>query len=233
MRNISICIPTWNRYEMTLECFSKVHHVKEVTEVVIVDDCSTNGAYEKLQEYAKDNPKIKLFKNEKNIDCYRNKHRSIELATNNWCCLWDSDNIFGFDYLTRIFQMQQWENDTIYTPCFAEPSFSFKQFSGLLITRHNIHRWIDEPMFEVMLNACNYFVNRNEYLKVWDGGVDPVTSDSIYVVSKWLEAGNKIQVVGDMVYHHRIHNDGHYNNNVHRTQPGFHESILHKLRSMI
>lgn len=233
MRNISICIPEWNRYEMTLECFSKVHHVEEVTEIVIVDDCSTNGAYEKLQEYAKENPKIKLYRNERNIDCFRNKKNAIELATNNWCCLWDSDNIFDFGYLARIFQIQEWRNDTLYAPDFAKPTFCYEQFSDLLITKENVAGWMDVPMFSTLLNTCNYFVNRKEYLKVWDGSIDPVTSDSIYVCYKWLEAGNKIQVVSGLSYFHRIHDSGHYNGNLHRTPEGFHESILHKLRSMI
>ena len=232
MRTLSIAIPTFNRYEMTVESFVKVLGVDEVKEVVIVDDCSTDGSYEKLVEYFKDEPKVKVFRNEKNLDCYFNKKQAIEKCTGDWVILLDSDNLIDFGYLYSLFQILDWKKDTIYTPDFAMPSFSFQQFSGLLVTKGNVAKWIDEPMFEVMMNAANYFVNRNEYLKVWDGSIDPVTSDSIFTTYNWLNAGNKIQVVDGLHYQHRVHDGSHYQNNVHRTEKGFHESVLNKLREL-
>lgn len=233
MREISICIPTWQRTDLLFECFEKVKGNDNITEIVIVDDASDWKIWEEIQERAKDNPKIKLFRNDVNLDCYANKHRSIELASNQWCCLWDSDNVFDFGYLYSLFQILDWKKDTIYTPDFAMPTFSFQQFSGLLITKGNVAGWVDAPMFSTMLNAANYFVNRDEYLRVWDGsGIDPVTSDSIFTTYNWLAAGNKIQVVDGLHYQHRIHPHGHYNNNVARTPAGFHESILNKLRNL-
>lgn len=232
MREISVCIPSYNRFEMTVQVFEKIYDVDEVTEIIISDDCSTDDSYDKLVEYAKKFHKIRVFRNQENQDCYRNKKTSIELATNEWCCLWDSDNIFSYDYLFRLFQNPHWDKNTIYTPDFAEPTFNFTQFSGLLITKENVSKWIDAPLFETMLNANNFFVNRNEFLKVWDGSTDPVTSDSIFTTYNWLKAGNKIQVVGGLKYFHRIHDSGHYNSNVHRTPIGFHDSILQKLREL-
>lgn len=232
MRPISIAIPSYNRYEMTVESFAKVLGVEEVTEIVIVDDCSTDGSYEKLVEHFKNEPKVKVYRNESNLDCYRCKREAIEKCTGDWVILLDSDNCVDFGYLYSLFQILDWRKDTIYTPDFAMPTFSFQQFSGLLVTKGNVSSWIDEPMFEVMLNAANYFVNRNEYLKVWDGSVDPVTSDSIFTTYNWLKAGNKIQVVDGLHYQHRIHDGSHYKNNVHRTEQGFHESILNKLRRL-
>lgn len=233
MRTLSIAIPSYNRFEMTIESFVKVLNVDEVREVVIVDDCSTDGSYERLIEYFKDEPKVKIFRNESNQDCYRNKREAVEKCTSDWVILLDSDNIIDFGYLHSLFQNLNWKKGTIYTPDFAADTFCFHQFSGLLVTKGNVARWIDEPLFSTMLNAANYFVNREEYLRVWDGSVDPVTSDSIFTTYNWLNAGNKIQVVDGLKYHHRIHPNGHYNNNVGRTPLGFHESLLNKLREMI
>lgn len=233
MRELSIAIPSYNRFEMVIESFERVLNVDEVKEVIIVDDCSTDGSYEKLCEHFKNEPKVKVFKNDKNEDCYKNKKISVEKCISNWIILLDSDNSIDFGYLYSLFQILDWKEDTIYTPDFAMPTFSFQQFSGLLITKGNISRWIDEPLFETMLNASNFFINRNEYLKVWDGSVDPVTSDSIYFTYKWLESGRKIQVVDGLKYNHRVHSGSHYQNNVHRTQLGFHESVLNKLKELI
>jgi glycosyltransferase involved in cell wall biosynthesis len=187
--------------------------------------------YELLQKYFVTLPKVKHFRNDYNQDCYRNKKTAIELATNKWCCLWDSDNVFNIDYLDRIFE-REWDNNTIYTPGFAAPHFDFRRYEGLIITKENVSAYIDLPMFETMLNANNFFVNREEYLKAWDGSVDPVTSDSIFMCYNWLKSGRKIMVVPGLTYQHTVHPGSHYVNNNHRTAPGLHESILHNFREM-
>lgn len=233
MRQISVCIPTYERVEMLFESFEKVKDNDNISEIIIVDDASSMEVYERIKERAKENDKIKLFRNDTNRDCHYNKMTAISLVSNEWCCLWDSDNVFDFSYLYSLFQNLRWDERTIYTPSFAEPTFSFEQFAGLLITKGNVSRWIDEPMFETMLNASNFFVNKKQYLKVWDGSVDPVTSDSIFFAYKWLEAGNKIQVVEGMRYFHRVHSGSHYQNNVARTPNGFHESVLNNLRQLV
>ena len=78
----------------------------------------------------------------------------------------------------------------------------------------------------------NYFVNRDEYLRVWDGSIDPVTSDSLYQNYNWLNGGNSIYVVPNLTYEHRVHSGSHYQNNVRRTPQGFHDSIIEKLKNM-
>lgn len=231
-RIISVAIPTYQRVDLLFESFAQVISNDNVGEIVIVDDASELDVYRKIEERAKENEKIKLFRNETNRDCYWNKYTAMSHATNDWCILLDSDNVIGFDYLYHLFQEVSWQPDTIYTPSFAEPLFDFRPFQGLTITKNNVANYINEPMFETMLNACNFFVNKKSYLKVWDGSVDPVTSDSIYFCLKWLEQGFKIKVVDGLTYHHRIHGSSHYNSNVSRTPVGFHESILNKLKNM-
>ncbi len=228
---ISICIPTYNRYEMTIQCFEQILHDYRVSEVVISDDASTDDSFDKLCDYFKHEPKVKLYRNEVNLDCFANKMRSVELATNDWLMLIDSDNIVGVDYLDIIFDYA-WHNDIILTPDFAAPHFDFMAYSGLLVTADNVAEYIDKPMAEVFLNACNYFVNRQEYLNTWNAEIDPVTSDSIWFAYNWLKKGNGIYVTKDLTYTHRVHSGSHYQNNVARTPNGFHESVLNKLREL-
>jgi len=230
-RKISLCIPTYNREEMLIESFEKVHDEQMIDEIVISDDHSDRELYFRMEKRLQRYPKVKIFRNDINIDCYRNKMRSLELASNDWCCLWDSDNIFNVDYTYRLCQIKEWDADTIYTPAYAEPHFDFRAFSGLTVTRENVNGWIDEPMFKTMLNACNFFVNRKNYLETWDGGVDPVTSDSEYFSYCWLKSGRKIKVVEGLMYFHRVHEGSHFKNNNHRTN-GFDLIVDQKIRSL-
>lgn len=231
-QRVTIAIPTFNRAEMTIESFFDVYSDDRVDEIIIVDDASDYDIYEDLKSMTDALPKVKLYRNITNQDCYRNKMTAISFATNDWCILLDSDNKINKSYLDVIFNLPEWDNRTVYTPSFAQPHFNFTPYSGVLLSKEFVSEYIDKPMLEVCLNAANYLVNKNEYLKVWDGTVDPVTSDSIYQCYNWLKAGNKIYIVPNLKYEHRVHDGSHYQNNVKRTPEGFHESVLKKLREL-
>ena len=48
MEKISICIPTWNRYDLTKKCFEQVLNDDRIAEILINDDNSTDGSYQRL-----------------------------------------------------------------------------------------------------------------------------------------------------------------------------------------
>lgn len=229
-RKISICIPTYNRYEYTKQAIEQVLEDNRVDEVVISDDCSTDGSFLKLQEFFISNPKVKVYCNESNLDCYKNKHQSLKLATNDWCILFDSDNILTTEYIDVLYSFLEWSPNTVYQPCFLKPHFDFRKYAGTLLNNSNVAQYITKV--ETLLNAQNCFVNKNEYLKVWDGSIDPVTSDSLYFNYCWLKAGNNILPVAGLYYDHRVHSGSHYQNNVSRTPKGFHNSILEKIKQL-
>jgi len=99
---ISVCLTNYNRSNLLFEAVANIVMDERVDEVVISDDCSDEKIYQTVLWQFKDFPKVKIYRNESNIDCYRNKARSLELAVNDWCCLWDSDNIFDKSYIDRI-----------------------------------------------------------------------------------------------------------------------------------
>lgn len=228
MPKVSICIPTYNRFEMTMEAIQHVYHDERVGEVIIVDDCSNMDVYMKLVMAADAAPKIKLFRNEKNLDCYLNKREAVSFASNDFVCLWDSDNIFTTEYLDRIYSYD-WSPGVIFQPSFASPHFDYTRYERLVITKNNVASYMQKPLFPTLLNTCNFFVNRDEYLSVFDDKVEPVTSDSIYFNYCWIAAGNSIFVVPNLSYTHRVHSQSHYQNNVHRTPNLFHEHTEQKL----
>jgi len=230
-RKVSLCVPTWERTDMVIEAFEQVHDDERIDEIVIVDDASNQDVYDwlfsKLHKYRK----VFLSRNPENLDCYFNKARALKLAKNDWCILLDSDNIIDRKYLDTIYDYE-WNENVILTPCYAAPHFSFHAYSGICVTQHNISELIDKPLFEVALNAMNYFVNKHQYLKVFDDTVNPHTSDSIYQAYNWLKSGKAIYITPRLKYEHRVHKNSHYQNNLHKTPEGFHNQILQSLREM-
>ena len=91
MRQINICIPTWNRVEMTLKSFEKVYSDARIRNIIIVDDCSELKYYYDLKERCDKLEKVKLYRNITNRDCYANKYVATSLSTSDFCIILDSD----------------------------------------------------------------------------------------------------------------------------------------------
>jgi glycosyltransferase involved in cell wall biosynthesis len=234
--NISLCITNFNRSTLLLESFKQVIDDPRISEIVIVDDCSDPAIYREVVEnvWKPNGHKVKLFSNEKNLDCYRNKREAISKASNEWGIIFDSDNILTKSYLDRIENLfiGGLNTKTVYQPSFAQPHFDFTKYESFLIDKSNVGKYLEDDTFGTMLNAMNYFVNRDEYLKVWDGSVDPVTSDSIFQNFNWFKAGNNMYVVPGLYYEHRVHDGSHYQNNHRRTPRGFHKQVEDQLKAL-
>ena len=205
---ISICVPTWNRFEHTINCFSKILADERVGEVVINDDNSTDDSFLMLQEFYKDEPKVKLYKNNERLKVHGNKYCSIAQADNDWCILFDSDNTIDTAYLDRIYQLD-WKSNTIYQPSFAKPHFDYRSLCNIY-NKNNIKEHIDKRMFDCMLNTQNFFVNRSEYLDTWEDEENINGADSIYFNYLWLQKGNSIEVVDGLEYDHLVHDGSFY-----------------------
>lgn len=234
---ISVCIPTYNRTQLLFDSFVQVINDDRISEIVIVDDCSSDEIYNTIAWYCKDIPKVKLYRNNENKDCYSNKREAVSRATNDWVILLDSDNVIDRNYVDQLYSAN-WNEKQIFQPSYAKPHFDFRKYETFYIDHSTVSQYMEDPTFQTMLNACNYFVNKQEYLRVWDGSVNPVTSDSIFMAYNWLKAGNSFYIVPNMHYQHRVDNHGkeersHYAQNFRRTGKGFHEDIVNKIKAMI
>lgn len=232
MRTITIAITTHQRYEYLIESFHAVLDDPRVSEIVIVSDADEKLLFDKIKLFCDPYAKIKLYRNDINLDCYRNKRKAVSMSSNEWCEVLDSDNVIDKTFLDRLFAIEFWEPDTAYQPTFAKPCFDFNEFAGLVATKKNVSEFLTKyRMFSTCLNAMNYFINRDEYLRVWDGNVNPHTADSLFQNYNWIDKGNRIRFVEGLEYFHRIHNGSHYQNNVHKTG-NFYQIIENRLKAM-
>lgn len=237
---IDICITSYNRDDVTIKSFEKVLHDPRVNLIHIVDDHSDTGFYKSLQIKVDrvnsdgnfSRTKVFLYRNERNLDCYRNKYTALGKAQSEFAIILDSDNVIDIDYLDAIYA-HTWHPSRIMQPSFARPHFDFRELSGARLHAFNIANTLDQyKSAETMLNAMNYFVHASMYREVFDDATDPVTSDSLYMNCRWIELGGEIFVVPGMEYDHPISKDSHYKHNVKRTPSGFHESIVKRLKSL-
>jgi glycosyltransferase involved in cell wall biosynthesis len=189
---------------------------ERIKEIIISDDNSND--YEILEEKILkiNNEKIKLYKNKKNLKCYTNKYLSVSRSSENWVILLDSDNIIKKDYLDVIYQ-NDWKKDTIYCPEKALPNFIYSNFLSLgEIDKKNANHF-NLFQYDTLLNTCNYFFNKEEYVKIWnliefDSDLT-LGVDTIFFNTNWIKFGNKLKVIKNLEYNHTVRNDGDYSKN--------------------
>lgn len=230
MKKLSVCYTNWNRYELIVDSFLAIIDHPLVEEIIISDDASDIAIYGKLKIMCNLFPKVKLHRNENNLNCYHNKYKAASLASNRFILMLDSDNTFSHKFLD-VLAKEEWEFDTALMPSFSKPLFDYRQFEGQTITKENVAENMNYPLFRVMLNCCNYFVNKKFYMDCFDLKFNPFTADSIYINKKWLENGGKIKVVEGLEYFHLIHKESHYQTNQHLTG-NILDEIENELRKM-
>lgn len=215
-RTLTLAITTFNRTDMLYECFSAIRNDERITEIVIVDDCSSPACFQHLSTYFEllKCDKIKIFRNNSNLGVYRNKKRSVELSTSEWVIVFDSDNIIGKDYIDRIFSFD-WNPDHAYLPEFAKPTFDYRNFSGMTIAKNNAASISQHRGFGALINTMNALYHKETYLQLWNTEtiIEPNNSDSIYLNYLFLNAGKKLSVVKGLEYFHRVHKGSHYQQN--------------------
>ncbi len=227
---IGLAITHYNRFPLLRNCFVQVLEDPRIVEVVISDDASNDGSWSWICEQYGHHPKIRLHRNVKNLDCHFNKQVAMRQSTAKWVVLFDSDNIIGLDYLDALEKLDL-QPDTAYCPSFAKPHFDYRGFEGIVVDRTNVAGLAKSTTFLTALNTCNYLVHRESYLAVWDGSINPHTADSIYQNCRWLESGRKLVLVAGLSYFHRVHEQSHYKQNVHRTGD-FAKQVERRLKEM-
>jgi len=94
---ISIIITLYNCKEYIIDSVKSVEsQTHKNWELIIVDDCSTDGSFEIIQEYLNfiNDNRIKLIKNDKNIGCYCSVNEGILVSTGDFITRLDSDDKF-------------------------------------------------------------------------------------------------------------------------------------------
>jgi len=228
MRKITLALTHFNRFEFLLEALGQVLSDPRISEIVISDDCSTDGSYERLVPHFAGG-KVRTHQNLYNQDCYKNKRIAVELSPPGWVLLFDSDNVLSPAYLDELFRIDPWDPQTAYCPTFAEPHFDYRTLAGLRVTAGNVAQHVSRPSFLTALNTANYFFQRDEYLRVWDGSLNPHTADSLFQNYNWLKGGNALYFVPGLRYGHRVHDKSHYKLE-HKKTGNLAKEIEHKLR---
>ena len=97
---VSICIPNYNNADYLDVCIqSALDQTYSNTEVVLVDDNSTDTSWEIAQKYA---DRIKIYQNASNIGQPRNTNKCIELSKGKYLVILHSDDMLLPNFAQRL-----------------------------------------------------------------------------------------------------------------------------------
>ena len=109
---VSVIMPVYNTKEYVWEAIESIlNQTFKEFEFIIVDDWSTDWSYEICEEYAKNDKRIRLYKNEKNSWVAYTKNRLISLTTTDYLVSQDSDDVSFSDRLKLEYEFLERHKD--------------------------------------------------------------------------------------------------------------------------
>ena len=94
MPKVSVIMPVYNTEKYLPEAISSILNQDFLDfEFIILDDFSTDNSWEIIQEFAKKDERIRVFKNTENKWISFCRNRLVELANTEFLCNQDSDDI--------------------------------------------------------------------------------------------------------------------------------------------
>lgn len=92
---VSIITPTWN---CALYICDTIRSILAQTytnwELIISDDCSTDGTYEAIKQYLRNDERIKYISNDHNSGAAVTRNNALKIAQGRWIAFLDSDDLW-------------------------------------------------------------------------------------------------------------------------------------------
>lgn len=206
MDKISIIIPTFNRKEMLSEAIDSVlKQTYKEKEIIIVDDCSSDGTEEMLRE--KYNEKVNYYKNKKNSGCGFSRKLGYEKSTGKYIVFMDDDDIYcDNNFFEKA--ISAFNNNIAFVSANSKIKYEVEnkiEYKPLNINGEiNGLEYLEKFQFEYMKpNSTFTTVFSRECLKKGDfDKMEMVNDASIYL--RALLAGNAI-ILEDVIGIYRVH----------------------------
>lgn len=107
---VTVYIPTFNRRELLQRAVKSVQNqTYQNLEIIIVDDCSTDGTQEYLARLAKEDKRVRYFVKEKNSGACVSRNIAIENAKGEFITGLDDDDYFFKNRISRF--IEDWSDD--------------------------------------------------------------------------------------------------------------------------
>lgn len=107
---VSIIVPVYNEEKYIKRCINSIMLQQlDSFEIVIVDDCSTDGTCLIVEELAQKHKQIVFFRNDRNYGAGYTKNRALSLCRGKYVCFVDSDDFLFGNSLNQVYKLAEKE----------------------------------------------------------------------------------------------------------------------------
>lgn len=198
---VSIITPNYNcaRFiSMTIE--SVLAQTYSNWEMIIVDDCSTDGSYEIALNYAKNDKRINVLKNDNNSGAAFSRNRAIQVAKGDFIAFLDSDDLWYPEKIEK--QLLFMENNNC--------DFSFTEYLHIDENNESLHTIANvtkklsyfKMMFHCWPGCLTVMYNQNVTGKVYADEIKKNNDHALFL--RVLKKCNNAMGINEVLAQYRI-----------------------------
>ncbi|RKE89898.1 glycosyltransferase involved in cell wall biosynthesis [Epilithonimonas arachidiradicis] len=206
MKKFSVLIAHYNNFEYFKDCYkSLMKQTFEDFEVILVDDCSTDGSFEKIETLVRDDARFYLYKNEKNQGVGYTKRRCIDMSNGKICGFVDPDDALAENAIEISLNNHTEKNVVTYSRFLLcdDHLNPIKLFPHSRAVKNG-----DSKFFNVFLEANHFFTFKKSAYDITSGINPDLTSavdQDLYL--KLYETGC-FTFINQPLYYYRLHSNG-------------------------
>lgn len=209
--NLTIIIPVFNCEKLVTQTLNSLRRIITISKggAIVIDDGSNDSSFNLIKNYKKKNKlKIKIIKLNKNYGAGYAKNYGIILAQTKYVLVCDSDNIYNYDSIVRLYFFLK--NNKIFQAAHFQKGYHFydKNLSNFL----HIYDWCKYLKNKNYINIDmvirgdtlldNFMMTKKSYLRS-DGYAVNHGFDTQGLGVNYLLANKKIAIVKNTYYKHR------------------------------
>ena len=202
----SVLIAHYNNAEYFMQCYESLKkQTFQDFEIIVVDDCSTDDSFEKIQNYCNGDSRVKFFQNSENKGVGFTKKRCVELASGEICGFVDPDDALTEDAIEISVKAHENKCVAAYSQLyFCDENLNPKKvFENTKKVKNN-----DALFFNIQFEVAHFFTFKKEsYLKTEGINPDYKVAEDIDYILKLYEIGN-FYFIEKPIYYYRIHKKG-------------------------
>lgn len=217
---VSVVIPVYNVENYLRECLDSVvgQTLKEI-EIICVNDCSTDGSYNILQEYHKKDSRVVLVQHPKNKGPSTTRNSGANYATGEFLYFLDSDDVLDLTALEKLWKKATaeeldclfLESEMFFHSIEVEENFSFPHWNyaffqesqGICTGREFFVQYVKQYLY--FTNVWLLFFNRSYYLENRLKFVDGLAyaEDIVFSFENMMKA-KRVNYIHEILHHYRV-----------------------------
>ncbi len=205
---VQVIIPVYNAEKSIDKCVkSLLGQTFSKWQAIFVDDCSTDRSVEILEEYAKTESRIKIFKNETNSGVAKTRNKALEIVDGKYTAFLDSDDWWedkmleclyneaekGFDIVQCRF-IYDFEGGETYLPKGA--------FGKDVSLRGSFKRIYFKMLTGINLNHVCYKLIRSDVIKGMEFDTGMKTAEDLEFSARMFERAESYSFINKALYHY-------------------------------